>query len=133
MRVAKNVSAAPTVVPSDKVVEVFLASWVIADIGFSVGLWEKNELLVTWFCLIWFSSCRWDAVELGRERRDAIDATFATRDIVCAKSGPDGIFESSACAMLCSNAQCRNVALCGAKGVTFSMNVPSNVSESALR
>lgn len=38
VRVAENVAAATAVMPSDKVVEVFLASWVIADIGFSVGL-----------------------------------------------------------------------------------------------
>lgn len=47
MRIAKDVATSPAVVPSDKVVEVFLAGWVIADIRFSVGLCERTGMLVS--------------------------------------------------------------------------------------
>lgn len=47
VRVAKDVATAPAVVPSDKVVEVLFAGWVVADIGFSVGLCGRTVLLVS--------------------------------------------------------------------------------------
>lgn len=52
VRVTKDVATAPAVVPSDKVVEVLFASWVIADIGFSVGLCGRTVLLVS-FVMTW--------------------------------------------------------------------------------
>lgn len=47
VRVAKDVATAPAVVPSDKVIEILFAGWVVADIGFSVGLCGRTILLVS--------------------------------------------------------------------------------------